>query len=112
MHRIGRIALSLFCLVPLLAPNARAQTCLGATEVYSYGFENGISGWTQVGTQLSWVLTNDRAQSGNVSAFTPDAASTGDEAMFSPSITVPAGPTQLRFWQWQTIDAARHLCQR
>ena len=89
-------------LLPAVA--SQAQTCLGATEVYSIGFESGTGGWVQSGTNGTWVLTNARSKSGAISAYSPAAETVAEEFLFSAQIAVPPGPTQLRFWQWQEIE--------
>ena len=93
-----------FSLVLLLPAHAHAQVCLGATEVYTIDFEAGAGGWVQAGTHGAWNLTNVRAHSGNVSVHSPAADSIAEESLFSAEVTVPPGPTRLRFWQWQGIE--------
>ena len=88
-----------------LPVGAQGQVCLGATQVYNIDFESGAGGWTQAGTNGSWALTGARFHSASTSVFTPDSDAVGLEAAFSPLVAVPLGPTRLRFWQWQEIEA-------
>ncbi|HXU75065.1 MAG TPA: S8 family serine peptidase, partial [Methylomirabilota bacterium] len=85
---------------------------VGRTIIFQQNFD-GISapglppGWTTSfsNAQTAWVtsvLTNDTAPN---SAFSPDGSSVGVNALVSPTIGLPAFPSQLSFRQFYNLEA-------
>lgn len=102
--RLSFVALALLLAGPAVAQPPGCPT--QADVVHLTDFESGSGGWTQFGTNFTWVLSSARSWSGAVSAFVPGVDTPSQESLYSPSIVLPPGAMLLRFHQWQEIESA------
>ncbi len=79
---------------------------------YSNDFETNSTGWTHSGSGDSWALVGTRTHSGAKAWRATAPATTSDQRLVSPSITVPSGqtPVNLRFWNYQMMESRAGGC--
>jgi hypothetical protein len=78
--------------------------------VYSENFTGGLGGYTTTGSTgaSTWAISAARPSpaSGGNAVLAVDIATTSDQRLISPPITLPSGqsPVTLRFWNDQTLE--------
>ncbi len=79
---------------------------------YSNDFETNSTGWTHSGSGDTWALVGTRTYSGIKAWHANAPATTSDQRLVSPSITVPSGqtPVNLRFWNYQMMESRSGGC--
>ncbi len=77
------------------------------TSLYSYGFEEGLNGWTSSGTASTWAQSSARVNSGTYSWMAVDSSAVSDQYFVSPPISMPAAgfSSVLRFWNYQEMES-------
>ncbi len=76
--------------------------------VLNENFEAGPNGWAQGsgGSGNTWALWGTRVHSGAQAWHANDPASSSDQRLVSPVVTLPAGqsPLTLQFWNYQSFE--------
>ncbi len=79
---------------------------------YSNDFETNTTGWTHSGTGDTWALVGTRTHSGIKAWRATAPATTSDQRLVSPPISVPSGqtPVNLQFWNYQSMESRTGGC--
>jgi len=80
--------------------------------VFFNDFESGDTGWTSSGTGNTWALSTARPHSGLNAEHAVDPATTSDQRLVSPPITLPPGqlPLNLIYYNHQTMEPRTGGC--
>lgn len=102
---------AVFTFRTLVAPG----DCASGTEahqVYGYGFESGVSGWTHTGTGDSWAISTTNPHSGTSLFHANDPGAVTDQQLVTPAIVLPTGqnPVVLKFWHAPTLEPNNAAC--
>lgn len=84
-----------------------AFTVIGS--IWSENFDGSVSGWSTQATtgSNSWSLVSSQSQSPDTSYFAPGPGSKTTTYLSSPSISIPAGSTdmQFKFWHFHDLES-------
>lgn len=79
------------------------------TTLWSENFDGTVTGWTSQATRggNSWTITTAQSQSPTNSYFAPGPSSASTTYLISPSISMPASPTnmQIEFWHYRALES-------
>ncbi|MFZ1699723.1 MAG: hypothetical protein WBO10_01545 [Pyrinomonadaceae bacterium] len=79
-----------------------------ANTLYQYGFESGVSGWTQGSgsTGNTWAISSASPHSGSSHYRATDPSSITDQRLDSPAVALPTGqnPVVLKFWHAPNLE--------